>query len=230
MADGRTPLSGSQYSAADLEAEKGKELVLARQTAPRWKAPHFVWAVQAELAKKLCGPDAPTCDALQQGGLRVTTTLDWRSAADRREVGQGGGHRAPHASNPQTFAKRPRVRRVPRLDPEPARTRTSATAPWSPIDYQTGEIIAQVGSADYYASVEGQALPAAVRRRDAGLPPAGIGVQAVQLRHRHRRRRVDGRRHVHGRRDRLRWRLHPERRRQPRARARCASATRSSSR
>ena len=34
MANDRTPLSGTQYSPADLEAEKGKELELARQAAP----------------------------------------------------------------------------------------------------------------------------------------------------------------------------------------------------
>ena len=55
------------------------------------------------------------------------------------------------------------------------------------VDYQTGELVAYVGSADYYATSTKQELPAAVRRRRQGLPPAGLGVQAVQLRGRHRR-------------------------------------------
>ena len=42
----------------------------------RWIAPHFVWAVRDELADKLCGVGVPSCDALDLGGLRVTTTLD----------------------------------------------------------------------------------------------------------------------------------------------------------
>ena len=103
MADGRTPLS--HLSAADLEAEKGKELELARQTAPRWKAPHFVWAVQGELAKKLCGPDVPTCDQLQQGGLRVTTSLDW----DMQQIAEKwikAAALAPHVGNPQKSSPR----------------------------------------------------------------------------------------------------------------------------
>ena len=63
-----------------------------------------------------------------------------------------------------------------------------------------------------------EALPAEVRRGREWLPPAGFGVQAVQLRDRdrlgqaHRRHRADGRRH------RLRQRLHAQRRRPPRAR------------
>ena len=49
------------------------------------------------------------------------------------------------------------------------------------LDYQTGEIIAYVGSANYYATKSHEAVPAQVRRRRQRLPPAGVGVQAVQL-------------------------------------------------
>jgi membrane peptidoglycan carboxypeptidase len=76
MADGRTPMSKSTYSEADFEAEKGKELELAPQATPRWLAPHFVWAVRDELTLRLCGEGVSTCDQLDAGGLRVTTTLD----------------------------------------------------------------------------------------------------------------------------------------------------------
>src|SRR3990170_911541 len=76
MADDRTPMSGDEYSDAELTADVGKELEVARQTAPRWRAPHFVWAVRDELTLKLCGEDTPSCELLDNGGLRVTTTVD----------------------------------------------------------------------------------------------------------------------------------------------------------
>ena len=71
-----------------LDAKKD-EVVLAPQKTPQWVAPHFVWAVQKEMADKLCGVDVPTCDTLEAGGLRVTTTLDVTHPEDRREMGQG---------------------------------------------------------------------------------------------------------------------------------------------
>ncbi len=61
------------------------------------------------------------------------------------------------------------------------------------LDYQTGELVAYVGSADYYATLD-PSLPGAVRRGRPGLSPAGLGVQAVQLRDRDRRQGDHGRR------------------------------------
>ena len=61
-----------------------------------------MWAVEAELARKLCGPDAPTCDELQQGGLRVTTTLDY-GLQQIAEKWVKAAVIAPHAGNPQKY-------------------------------------------------------------------------------------------------------------------------------
>ena len=70
--------------------------------------------------------------------------------ADRREVGRRRPPSCPTPADPQAYATQIGV-------PLPAwmanlRSQTSTTARWSAIDYQTGEIIAYVGSADYYAS------------------------------------------------------------------------------
>ena len=73
---GRTPMSGDQYSSAEFTAAKNEDVVLGSQATPRWIAPHFVWAVRDELADKLCGAGRRPCKALENGGLRVTTTLD----------------------------------------------------------------------------------------------------------------------------------------------------------
>ena len=51
-------MSGSQYTSQDFKAAEDDAVELASQATPRWIAPHFVWAVREELAKKLCGEDA----------------------------------------------------------------------------------------------------------------------------------------------------------------------------
>ena len=150
MADGRMPMSDGSVSDADLEAAKGQEVELAQQAAPRWRAPHFVWAVQQELARKICGPDTPTCDELTAGGFRVTTTLDLR-LQQLAERWVRVATLAPHHPRPAEFAERlgfdeylPWMRNL-----ENKNVRNGALVA---LDYQTGEIIAQVGSASYYAS------------------------------------------------------------------------------
>jgi peptidoglycan glycosyltransferase len=149
MADGRTPLSG--VGAAELEAEKGTAVELARQTTPRWKAPHFVWAVQAELTRKICGPDAQTCDQLQQGGLRVTTTLDWRMQQIAERWVKASAI-APHAGNPTRY-----LTRDLKFEEYPdwvrnLRGKNLHNGALVAQDYQSGEIIVHVGSANYYAT------------------------------------------------------------------------------
>ena len=207
-------MSDGRLHRGRLPRPRREPVVLARPGRPRWKAPHFVWAVRDELARAACGEDATTCDELERG--RPPRHHDARPAPPeaRREVGQLAAA-APH---------HPRPGRSPRS------SASTTTQPWSAqprdkdvrngalvaMDYQTGEIVAYVGSADYY-SPAGTAVPAPVRRPEPGLSPARLGVQAVQLRGRHRRWRVHGRHDAHGQRHRLRWRLHADRRRQPRA-------------
>ena len=149
MADGRMPISDGAVTDAQLEAEQGQPVELARQTTPIWTAPHFVWAVQDELARKICGPDTPTCDQLEEGGFRVTTTLDaklQKMAQDWVRVAVV----APHHGEPARFAKalgfdeyQPWMKNLESKD-----VRNGALVA---IDYQTGEIIAHVGSAGYYS-------------------------------------------------------------------------------
>ena len=149
MAAGRMPISDGAVTDAQLEAEQGQPVELAPQTTPNWTAPHFVWAVQDELARKICGPDTPTCDQLEEGGFRVTTTLDaklQKMAQDWVRVAVV----APHHGDPARFAKalgfdeyQPWMKNLESKD-----VRNGALVA---IDYQTGEIIAHVGSAGYYS-------------------------------------------------------------------------------
>ena len=88
------------------------------------------------------------------------------------------------------------------------------------MDYQTGELVAYVGSADPYATKATKKFQPRFDVLADGWRQPGLGVQARRLRHRHRGPPHHGRHDVHGRRDQLRGRLHPDRRRQRGARSR----------
>ncbi|MBA2299986.1 MAG: transglycosylase domain-containing protein, partial [Chloroflexi bacterium] len=149
MADDRTPISDGEFTDAEITADIGTDLELAPQAAPRWKAPHFVWAVRDELTLKLCGVDSQTCDLLDNGGLRVTTTVD----LDLQTIAERWVKVAaliPHRKDPEAAAKalgfdqyEPWMKNL-----EDKKGRNGALVA---VDYQTGELIAYVGSADYYA-------------------------------------------------------------------------------
>src|SRR5262249_12503206 len=69
----RCHVTCGQYTQADFEAAKQEPVVLdlsAPDPSTSWIAPTFVWYVRNELADKLCG-DEPTCDKLEQGGLKI---------------------------------------------------------------------------------------------------------------------------------------------------------------
>ena len=149
LAQGRTPMSGNDFSAADFEAAKSDPIVLTGQTSPRWQAPHFVWAVRDELTAKLCADEATTCPALERGGLRVTTTVDLELQRIAERWVEVAAH-VPHRDNPEAVAKRlgfdyePWMRNLVNKN-----VRNGALVA---LDYQTGELIAYVGSARYYAT------------------------------------------------------------------------------
>jgi peptidoglycan glycosyltransferase len=150
LAEGRTPKSGTQYTAQDFRNAKGDEVLLASQVAPRWIAPHFVWAVRDELTARLCDPDATTCEALERGGLRITTTLDLRLQAIAEKWVKASAI-VPHSTKPAAAAKALGFDSYPAWlkNLESKRLRNGSLVA---LDYQTGELVAYVGSADYYSS------------------------------------------------------------------------------
>ena len=150
LAAGRTPISGSQYSAADFTAAKSEPVKLSSQANANWVAPHFVWAVRDELATKLCGADTATCTKLELGGFRVTTTLD----VGLQKIAEKWVRAAavvPHAKDPAAAAK---ALGFKGLEPWMAnlRSKNLRNGALVAIDYQTGELVAYVGSANYYAT------------------------------------------------------------------------------
>ncbi|MEJ7749645.1 MAG: transglycosylase domain-containing protein, partial [Candidatus Limnocylindrales bacterium] len=146
----RTPMSGGTYSAIDFEAARSDEVLLTSQETPRWLAPHFVWAVRDELTTKLCGAESTTCTALEQGGLRVTTTID----LELQKVAEKWVEAAaltPHRKDPEAAARALGFVSYPdwMRNLENKNVRNGALVA---LDYQTGELVAYVGSAGYYAT------------------------------------------------------------------------------
>jgi Membrane carboxypeptidase/penicillin-binding protein len=148
LADGRTPMSGNTYSPAELQAAANDPVLLANQAVPLWIAPHFVWAVLDELAVKLCGEGVPTCDQLAQGGLRVTTTLDLKLQKIAEKWVKAAAI-VPHAKDPKAAAKALGLAYQPWM--ANLRNKKLRNGALVAQDYQTGEIVAYVGSADYYS-------------------------------------------------------------------------------
>jgi membrane peptidoglycan carboxypeptidase len=149
LAAGRTPMSGDQYTAAQFKAAEDEPVVLGSQATPRWIAPHFVWAVRDELATKLCG-DEPTCDALDLGGLRVTTTLD----VGLQKIAEKWVQAAAIVPNKKNMTAAAKALGFKKLEPWMANLKSKDlhNGALVAVDYQTGELVAYVGSADYYAT------------------------------------------------------------------------------
>ncbi|MGD8486923.1 MAG: transglycosylase domain-containing protein, partial [Chloroflexota bacterium] len=142
----RRVLSGSEYTTRDYLAAMSEPLVIIDQGQDRWKAPHFVWYVLDEVTEKLCG-EAETCDAISHGGLRITTTLDLR-VHNKAEKWVEATALLPHRKDPAAAARNLNVPYAGWM--ANLRDQNVWNAALSAIDYQTGEIIAYVGSANYY--------------------------------------------------------------------------------
>jgi peptidoglycan glycosyltransferase len=148
MADGRTPLSGDTYSQADFAAAKEEPVVLVAQAEANWKAPHFVWAVRKQLTTLLCDEGVETCPELERGGLRVTTTLDWRLQESALKWVRAAAI-VPRHRDPAGYAKILGVEYEDWMKNLVGKDVHNGAL--VALDYQTGEIVAYVGSPDYYS-------------------------------------------------------------------------------
>jgi membrane peptidoglycan carboxypeptidase len=143
-------LTHGEVTPEELLAATKEPIILAPQTGTpgqQWLAPHFIWALRDELAIKLCGPDADTCPQLEQGGLHVISSLDW----DLQQVAEKWVTAAvflPHDADPEAYAAQlgvpfePWMRKLENLEVN--------NGAMIALDYQTGEVLAYVGSAGYY--------------------------------------------------------------------------------
>jgi peptidoglycan glycosyltransferase len=150
LASGRTPMSGDQYSSSQFTVAKQEDVVLGSQSTARWIAPHFVWAVRDELADKLCGVDVPSCDELDLGGLRVTTTLD----VNLQKTAEKWVRAAAIVPNKKDMTAAAKALGFKKVEPWMANLKSKDlhNGALVAVDYETGELVAYVGSADYYAA------------------------------------------------------------------------------
>ncbi|HEY7589782.1 MAG TPA: transglycosylase domain-containing protein [Candidatus Limnocylindrales bacterium] len=153
MAQGRTPLldaAGETPTADEFEAAKSEEVVLAPQDNVPWKAPHLVWAVRRELTARICGEEAQTCAELERGGFRITSTVDLR-LQEIAEKWVKAAAIVPKAEDPEAAAAELGFDELPawvaRLTNKDVNNGALVA-----IDYETGELVAYVGSADYNAT------------------------------------------------------------------------------
>ena len=147
----RSPLSGAQHTVQEYEAAKSEQVVLAPQVANHWLAPHFVWQVRQQLGAILC-PDvsADTCDQIDTGGYRVTTTLNW-TMQFKTEKWLYAAARAPNLKGTTTILK---SLKIPSSDwgwLNNLRGKNINNGAAAVIDYRTGEVLAYAGSAGYNA-------------------------------------------------------------------------------
>jgi membrane peptidoglycan carboxypeptidase len=149
MSQDRTPLTGDRYDEADFAAAIDEPVVLAPQRAPRWTAPHFIWALRDELATRLCGEGVVTCPLLEEGGLRITSSLDARLQRIAEKWVKAAAV-VPRSPNPRRAAERLGLELEPWM--ENLQDKEIRNGALVALDYQTGEIVAYVGSADYYAT------------------------------------------------------------------------------
>jgi penicillin-binding protein 1A len=152
MASGRTPLLaalGQQPTAAAFAAAKQEPVVIASQTTKAWQASQFVYQVRKELATQLCGAGVDTCPVLERGGLTIQTTLDWKLQGIAQKWVKAATI-LPHQTNPAAYAKKIGVPYQAWM--KNLVDKTLYNGALIAEDYQSGQIVAYVGSADATAT------------------------------------------------------------------------------
>jgi membrane peptidoglycan carboxypeptidase len=144
-------LTRGKYTDADYEKAKTQPIVLAEQRSTPWKAPQFVWQVREQLASILCpGDTADECEAVDTGGYRVTTTLDYKMQKST-EKWVYAASRVPNLDSPRAAL---RALKIPSSQWNwilGLRGHNINNAASAVTDYRTGEVLAYVGSGSYTA-------------------------------------------------------------------------------
>ncbi len=142
-------LTRTTISDAEIEAAMHEKVVLAPQTSAQWKAAQFVWQVRSELGTLLCGADAAdSCEKVDTGGYRVTTTLDW-DMQQTVEKWVYAAARAPNRKNTEAILDRLHIPSRDRGWIRNLRQWSINNAAAGVEDARTGQILAYVGSASY---------------------------------------------------------------------------------
>ncbi|NJD29209.1 MAG: hypothetical protein FIA92_13045, partial [Chloroflexi bacterium] len=130
---------------SQLQDALDEPVVLAGEQPQTFRAPHFSWAVRRQLDELLGGPDA-----VEMGGYRVVTTLDWdaQQLAERYALAGGIIPNLPREAADK-LVKQLDFSKHDRRWIESLRGKDIHNAALVAIDYKTGEILAYAGSAGY---------------------------------------------------------------------------------
>jgi membrane peptidoglycan carboxypeptidase len=145
-------LTLGRYTEADFTAAENEQVILAPPPSQNWLAPQFVWQVRHELGTILCPTTPDACEQVDTGGYKVITTLDYRLQAKAEKWVKAAGI-APNQKNTAAYLKSinvPYEQWIRNLKGEGIYNAALAA-----IDYRTGQVVAYVGSADYYAPPRG---------------------------------------------------------------------------
>jgi membrane peptidoglycan carboxypeptidase len=142
----------THFTAAQYDAAKAEPVILTPPASQKWLAPQFVWQVRHQLGTILCPSTPDTCEQVDTGGYKVITTLDYKLQAKAEKWVKAAGI-APNQKNPASYLKSINV-------PYEAWIRDLVgrgiyNAALGAIDYRTGQVVAYVGSADYYGAPRG---------------------------------------------------------------------------
>ena len=135
----------TRLSPEELEAALAEPVILAGDRPTKMRAHHFAWQVRAELDRLLGGRDA-----VETGGFRVITTLDW----DAQKLAEKYVYAAtviPHLPFNQARKEMNRLdlRSVDRGWVNNLRYKDLHNGALVALDYRTGDVIAYVGSGGY---------------------------------------------------------------------------------
>ena len=152
---------------AEREAALAEPVLLRGDRPMVWRAPHFTWQVRRQL-EDIFG----SADAVDTGGYRVITTLDWE-AQRLAEATVAAAVVAPNLPRKRAAALLGRLK-IPRADRRwiaALRGKDLHNAALVAIDYRSGDVRAYVGSAGYYRD------DLASRRFNPKFDAAGVGTR-----------------------------------------------------
>jgi membrane peptidoglycan carboxypeptidase len=157
----------TRLSPAEVQDAIAEPVVLAGDQPAVWRAPHFMWQVRRQLESIL-----GSADAVETGGYRVLTTLDW-PAQQLAERTVAAAVIAPNLKRSKAERLLDQLK-TPRADRgwiRNLRGKDLHNAALVAIDYRTGDVRAYVGSGGYYRD------SLASRRFNPKYDAAGIGTR-----------------------------------------------------
>jgi membrane peptidoglycan carboxypeptidase len=136
----------TRLSDSQLKRALAEPVVLAGDQPLRYRAPHFTWQVRRQLETILGGPDA-----VDTGGYRVITTLDWKgqSLAEKWLAAAAIAPNLPAKSAAALL----NLYEIPKADQawiRALRGKDIHNAALVALNYKNGDVLAYAGSAAYY--------------------------------------------------------------------------------